>query len=315
MIIIYCVIVISDYAFLQTTNFIEESSTVKCSALDRRIEHLEATFIEQKLEIKSLMERVMHNQDHLVNQLNQILVHLKETTTTNLPSQNHPEYRPQGALSNSEQSNTISSCAEEPTKVSGKYSLSLFANEQPFEGYCEQEAFKGGWLVIQRRFDGSIDFNRNWTEYRDGFGSIEGEFWIGLEIVHRLTKHRNCMLLIELQDLNGKYVYAQYDGLEIGSEEEKYSLNKLGKYSGTAGDSLSRHHKGMMFSTKDNDNDKDPRKNCAVYVTGAWWFRSCLDSNLNGLYLDENKRKTITWYNYKKKLGGFKSTRMMIREK
>jgi len=34
--------------------------------------------------------------------------------------------------------------------------------------------------VVQRRQDGSLDFNKNWTEYEDGFGKLTGEFWYGL---------------------------------------------------------------------------------------------------------------------------------------
>ena len=53
---------------------------------------------------------------------------------------------------------------------------------------------------------------------------------------------------------------------------------------GDASDSLALHN-GMMFSTKDMDNDRWSSGNCALNTKGAWWFESCHDSNLNGQYL------------------------------
>ena len=41
--------------------------------------------------------------------------------------------------------------------------------------------------VAQRRYDGSVNFNRSWADYKDGFGSMDGEFWLGNEILHKLT--------------------------------------------------------------------------------------------------------------------------------
>ena len=41
--------------------------------------------------------------------------------------------------------------------------------------------------MVQRRQDGSVDFNRGWGEYEDGFGELTSEFWYGLRALHCLT--------------------------------------------------------------------------------------------------------------------------------
>uniref|UniRef100_A0A182TMH8 Fibrinogen C-terminal domain-containing protein n=1 Tax=Anopheles melas TaxID=34690 RepID=A0A182TMH8_9DIPT len=160
------------------------------------------------------------------------------------------------------------SCKEETSNRTGEFLIQPIQNDEPFLGYCEQTAFGGGWLVFQYRYDGSVDFYRNWTEYRDGFGSMDGEFWLGLEHLHRLTSSRKHELLVELTDFDGNYKYARYDEFAIGSEEEQYPLEKLGSYTGTAGDSL-YDHEGLQFSTKDQDNAYWDH---ATEWKGGWWF-------------------------------------------
>ena len=39
----------------------------------------------------------------------------------------------------------------------------------------------------QRRAAGDVDFYRDWTAYRDGFGFLTGDFWLGNEAIHTLT--------------------------------------------------------------------------------------------------------------------------------
>src|SRR6218665_120925 len=51
-----------------------------------------------------------------------------------------------------------------------------------------------------QRFDGSLNFNRNWIDYRNGFGELGGkrEFWLGNELIHLLTSTAAYTLRIEV---------------------------------------------------------------------------------------------------------------------
>lgn len=157
----------------------------------------------------------------------------------------------------------------------------------PFLVYCDMDLTEGnGWVVFQRRFDGSINFFRNWTDYARGFGNINGEFWLGLEKIHRLTDRGDSLsptkLRVELKDYDDSESFAEYSEFAVGSAESKYELSVTFS-NGTAGDSLSEHHSGAKFSTPDVDNDR-MMLHCAQLSHGSWWYDRCHDSNLNGRY-------------------------------
>lgn len=148
--------------------------------------------------------------------------------------------------------------------------------------YCDMETGNGGWLVIQRRRNAKRNFYRKWYAYTVGFGSVDQDFWYGLENIHQLTASSNgTQLRVDLQYPNGTWIYAKYKSFRVGSSEEKYPLWVDG-HSGSASDSL-QYHNQMKFSTYDSDNDKFVG-NCAKSDRGAWWYNSCYDSNLNGHY-------------------------------
>ncbi|TMW39603.1 hypothetical protein DOY81_015317, partial [Sarcophaga bullata] len=162
---------------------------------------------------------------------------------------------------------------------------------KPFLVACNNSVDGGGWTVIQRRLNGSVNFYRNWSDYKTGFGEIDGEFFIGLDKLYALTSTlKPVELLIQLEAFNSTMKYAKYDDFQVGNETENYKLKKVGSHSGNVGDSFSKHE-GYEFTTKDRDNDIYDDQNCAITCVGAWWYNKCFYSNLNGDY-----RTGIIWH-------------------
>ncbi|KAL9985569.1 hypothetical protein ACROYT_G007990 [Oculina patagonica] len=209
----------------------------------------------------------------------------------------------------------MKNCAElykSGEKISGVYTIDPDGSGA-FDVFCDQTTAGGGWTVFQKRLDGSVDFYRGWVDYKRGFGNLNGEFWLGLDKINRLTKSKK-RLRVDLEDTAGKTAYAEYDMFAVTSERTKYKLS-LGTYSGTAGDSLSGH-RGYSFSTKDQDNDDWSSGNCALKYKGAWWNESCYHSNLNGLY-HHGKHSSyadgVNWYHWKGWYYSAKRAEMKIR--
>ncbi|XP_062571874.1 fibrinogen-like protein 1 [Saccostrea cucullata] len=163
--------------------------------------------------------------------------------------------------------------------TNGVYRIQPRDSSYPFNVYCD--FFDGNFIVFQRREDGLQNFDRSWLEYKFGFGSLYGDFWLGNELIHLITKQRKYGLLIMIEDWEGKSGWAEYSKFSVEDHSNQYTLRVSG-YTGTAGDSLT-YHNGMKFSTEDTDNDLNMR-NCAAENRAGWWFNSCYLSNLNGVY-------------------------------
>ena len=176
------------------------------------------------------------------------------------------------------------------------------------------ETQDGGWTVVQRRFDGSVDFYLGWEDYKDGFGDIGGEYWLGLDKLNRLTSTGlSWQLRIDLEDFDGNTAYALYEDFHIGDEATLYQIT-IGSYSGTAGDSLSSDN-GMEFSTNDRDNDQWSSECAAIYSKGSWWYKNCGLSNLNGLYIGSAQTTAtgMAWHHWKAAWTTLKRSEMKIR--
>ena len=165
--------------------------------------------------------------------------------------------------------------------------------------------------MIQRHQDGNVNFRRNWTEYVQGFGDLEGDHWLGLEKIHRLSKE-GSQIHFTLQSYDFNNEYAQYDGFIVHDVMSSYKMNvdPYG-YEGTIPD-LFTYHDGFKFSTYDRDNDEHSSNCCDVYGGGGgWWYNSCYRLGvLNGIY-GKLGRGGISLWNREDKY--FKSTIIKIR--
>ncbi|CAC5392308.1 unnamed protein product [Mytilus coruscus] len=88
--------------------------------------------------------------------------------------------------------------------------------------------------LIQNRYDGSVNFYKTWDQYKNGFGSLSGEFWIGNDNIHTLTYTNKYMLRVDLTDNSGDTRYAEYYIFRVSDEADKYRLI-IGEYYGDAG--------------------------------------------------------------------------------
>ncbi|XP_067659158.1 ficolin-2-like [Haliotis asinina] len=177
-----------------------------------------------------------------------------------------------------------------------------------FQAYCDFDT--DTWTVIQRRQDGSENFFRTWNEYKEGFGDLNGEFWLGNEKMWRIVKGRQFQLRIQLWDFQDETRMAYYQNFSIGSLADNYEL-KISGFSGNTGDSMATSN-DRAFSAKDRDLDESG-SHCAQRFKGGWWYDSCHQANLNGEYNNTNRAEGINWKSWHGYTYSLKRTEMRIR--
>ncbi|XP_057712436.1 tenascin-N [Corythoichthys intestinalis] len=196
-------------------------------------------------------------------------------------------------------------------KKSGIYTVYINnVNSNPIEAYCDMDTDGGGWLVLQRRTTGKLDFMKRWRQYAAGFGNMTDEFWIGLDKIYQMT---NTPIQYEVRfdlGLGSERAYAVYDSFKIASARQKFALT-IGSYRGTAGDAMT-YHQGRPWTTIDSDNDI-ALGNCALTHRGAWWYKNCHLANINGKWGDNRHSLGVNWEPWKGHLVSLDFTEMKIR--
>uniref|UniRef100_A0A7M6DMX2 Fibrinogen C-terminal domain-containing protein n=2 Tax=Clytia hemisphaerica TaxID=252671 RepID=A0A7M6DMX2_9CNID len=203
-------------------------------------------------------------------------------------------------------------------RESGVYQITLASGLKDVR--CNMDNDGGGWLVFQRRMDGSVDFYQpQWEGYKNGFGELSGEFWLGNEFLHQITSSEKHEVYIHAGRFSNETKYAKYGYFEVKSEADKYQLLGGDFMEGT--DSLS-YHFGQFFSTRDKDYD-----NCVSYCSciarnlnykrGGFWYNNCAQIFFNGFYQPQEtvglQFKGIFWNDWLAQAKSLKWTEMMIR--
>ena len=201
-------------------------------------------------------------------------------------------------------------------KNSGSYTV-LLPGQQSRSVYCFMDSKGDGWMAFQRRFDGSVDFhNKLWNDYKNGFGNGFGEYWLGNDILHKVTNSGSYDLFVIAKSFDGQVQKKRFKGFKIGSEASKYVFHYESIYPGYSTYELFTRNLDNKFSTPDQDNDPSPY-DCADIFNGGWWFSLCHRDHMNGPYyhseLCENA-KGLHWFSWLGHLKSLKETILLIKE-
>lgn len=221
--------------------------------------------------------------------------------------------------------------AHSPQASSGVYSILPPGVNTAFKVYCEMRA-DGGWTVLQKRSGPAVSFHRNWAEYKNGFGDVTKDHWLGLQKAFSVNKDKTkkWILRVDLWDHEGGSAFAEYQDFKLEDEKANFKLH-VGKYSGNAGDAIRGAYPGIDqngygFSTIDRDNDgcspcifgDIALRECASSEGGGWWYSRCGSASPNGIWHPAGQntgwRSGLHWRTWKGPAPySAKASRMMIK--
>lgn len=189
---------------------------------------------------------------------------------------------------------------------SGVYSIHVMHGFYSIPIHCDMDTVgtfssRRGWMTIQTRNSGKINFDRGWNDYLYGFGLPDQEHWIGLRNILKMTQQKkigkydddNPILRIDVIDWDGKVGYMEHSSFSLLSEEFDFKIEDLGRYVGTKELDAPLEFSGSSpFSTRDHNNDRLRDEECVRSQRGGWWFGYCRKMNLNGVY--SMKKETMS---------------------
>ena len=188
----------------------------------------------------------------------------------------------------------------------------------------------GGWTIIQERLVPNYDifFNGTWNQFKYPFGKPRVAFWLGNEIIHKMTSYERQQLRTSgvSRDKPSEWRVCKHDWFYIDNDTNKYKLTysegvMLAGHNSECAFSGKKDENPMLdmyFSTFDNDNDQNEEMNCAEKYQSGWWHNSCFATNFNGPFrgmADASDDLGMFWRNWTIQPNSLIITNMLIRRK
>ncbi|KAI2657494.1 Angiopoietin-2 [Labeo rohita] len=210
---------------------------VPVSVLEKRVETIEGkrnTELENLKEEKEQLKKLVEKQTNIMKEMEQQLLRTSSDNSAMKQQQQELTNTVNNLIhtisvgsnsmmqDNPDQYNDCAAVFNLGNKESGVYSLTISDTKQQFKAYCDMETDGGGWTVIQKRFNGLVDFHQTWKNYTMGFGDISGEHWLGNEIIYKLTQEKQYVLRIDLTDWEGNTAFSKYEQFFLDGEKQNY---------------------------------------------------------------------------------------------
>ncbi|XP_078334919.1 angiopoietin-related protein 7-like [Crassostrea virginica] len=158
-------------------------------------------------------------------------------------------------------------CVAMNTLVSGVYEIAILGDVILVNCVIKDGH---GYTVVLQRSDGSVNFNRTYTEYETGFGSPFTEVWLGNKYLHELTSKTVTEMVIELRYSDSSFRYVDYLDVYVGGASSHFLLLTWA-YSGNASNMMNVNNSRSFGA-----NDLDPSGcKCPMLSFGGWWHDCC----------------------------------------